>query len=80
MNDYYVYIHLNPTTNEIFYVGKGKGHRKTAKTSRNEKWVEYVSKLTEPHKVLVLKENLSERDALDLEKKVLKKLTFTTMI
>ncbi|MBO6880021.1 hypothetical protein [Winogradskyella sp.] len=76
MNDYYVYIHLNPTTNEIFYVGKGKGHRKTAKTSRNEKWVEYVSKLTEPHKVLVLKENLSERDALDLEKKVLKKIDF----
>ena len=76
MNDYYVYIHLSPTTNEIFYVGKGKGHRKSAKTSRNEKWTEYVSKLSEPHKVLVLKENLSEIDALDLEKKVLKKIDF----
>ncbi|WP_369998799.1 hypothetical protein [Winogradskyella sp.] len=76
MNDHYVYIHLNPTTNEIFYVGKGKGHRKSAKTSRNEKWTEYVSKLSEPHKVLVLKEYLSEKDALDLEKKVLKKIDF----
>jgi len=76
MNEYYVYIHLNPATNEIFYVGKGKGHRKTAKTSRNEKWAEYVSRLSEPHKILVLKENLSERDALELEKKVLKKIDF----
>lgn len=76
MNDYCVYIHLNPTTNEFFYVGKGKGHRKSAKTSRNEKWTEYVSKLSGPHKVLVLKEHLSERDALDLEKKVLKKIDF----
>jgi hypothetical protein len=76
MNDYYAYIHLNPTTNEIFYVGKGKGHRKSAKTSRNEKWTEYGSKLSEPNKGLVLKENLSEKDALDLEKKVLKKIEF----
>ena len=69
MNEHYVYIHLNPSTNEIFYVGKGKGHRKTNKTSRNRKWIEYVSKLSEPFKVLVLKDNLSEKKALELEKK-----------
>lgn len=76
MKDYYVYIHLNSTTNEIFYVGKGKGYRKSANTSRNEKWTDYVSKLSVPHKVLVLKENLSKKDALELEKKVLKKIDF----
>tara|TARA_R110001606_G_scaffold388956_2_gene554644 strand:- start:1266 stop:1973 length:708 start_codon:yes stop_codon:yes gene_type:complete len=76
MNEHYVYIHLNPSTNEIFYVGKGKGHRKTNQTSRNRKWIEYVSKLSEPFKVLVLKDNLSEKKALELEKKVLNKIDF----
>lgn len=74
MKDYYVYIHLNPTNNEIFYVGKGKGHRKSAKKSRNKKWLEYVSKLTEPFKILILKDKLTEQEALNLEEKILKKI------
>ncbi|MDG1849270.1 MAG: hypothetical protein P8I82_02100 [Flavobacteriales bacterium] len=74
MKDYYVYIHLNPSNNEIFYVGKGKGRRKTSKSSRNEKWVKYVSNLTEAFKVIVLKNNLSEREAFDLETRVLSKV------
>ena len=67
MNEHYVYIHLNPSTNEIFYVGKGKGkgHRKTNQTSRNRKWIEYVSKLSEPFKILVLKDNLNEKKHLN---------------
>lgn len=74
MKEHYVYIHLNPETNEIFYVGKGKGHRKSSKNGRNEKWTEYVLKLDGQFKILVLKENLSEKEALELEKKVIRKI------
>tara|TARA_R110002072_G_scaffold195709_1_gene353024 strand:- start:53 stop:760 length:708 start_codon:yes stop_codon:yes gene_type:complete len=76
MKEHYVYIHMHPSTNEIFYVGKGKGHRKTNKTGRNKKWIEYVSKLSEPFKILVIKKNLNEKEALELEKKVLNKIDF----
>lgn len=74
MKEHYVYIHLNPKTNEIFYVGKGKGHRKSSKTGRNEKWIEYVSKLGGQFKILVLKENLTDKEAIELERKVITKI------
>jgi hypothetical protein len=74
MNEYYVYAHLNPDNNEIFYVGKGKGYRKTSKSSRNGYWNDYVSKLGGSFKVLVIQENLTECDALSLEKKIIKKI------
>lgn len=74
MKEYYVYIHLNPKTNEIFYVGKGKGHRKSTKTGRNSKWTEYVTKLDGQFKILVLQNNLDEKEALELEKKIINKI------
>ena len=74
MKEHYVYIHLNPKTNEIFYVGKGKGHRKSSKTGRNKKWTEYVLKLGGQFKILVLKDNLSEKEALGLERKIISKI------
>ena len=74
MKEYYVYIHLNPKTNEIFYIGKGKGNRKSSKVGRNEKWKKYVSNLTEQFKILILKENLSDKEALELERKVISKI------
>ena len=73
MKKYYVYIHLNPTNNEIFYVGKGTGERKNSR-NRNQNWLEYVSKLEKPHKILVLKDNLTEKESIELEEKVLKKI------
>ena len=73
MKKYYVYIHLNPTNNEIFYVGKGTGKRKNSR-NRNQNWLEYVSKLEEPHKILVLKDNLTEKESIELEEKVLRKI------
>jgi hypothetical protein len=74
MKEHYVYIHLNPKTNEIFYVGKGKGFRKSSKTGRNGKWIEYVQKMDGQFKILVIKENLSEKKALELEKKIIAKI------
>lgn len=71
---FYVYIHLHPTTNEIFYVGQGKGYRKSKMITRNTRWKEYASQLTEPHKVLVLKDNLDKNQALELEDKIIAKV------
>ncbi|MFD0931293.1 hypothetical protein ACFQ0R_01645 [Psychroflexus salinarum] len=74
MKEHYVYIHLNPNSNEIFYVGKGKGNRKSSKTSRNEKWDKYVAKLGGQFKILIIKENLSEKEAIELERKIISKI------
>ncbi|WP_271394159.1 GIY-YIG nuclease family protein [Aequorivita sinensis] len=74
MKEHYVYIHLNPKTNEIFYVGKGKGRRKSSKTGRNRKWIEYVQKLNGQFKILVLQNNLTEIEAIELEKKIISKI------
>ena len=74
MKEHYVYIHLNPKTNEIFYVSKGKGHRKSSKTGRNKKGIEYVQKLNGQFKILVLQNNLTEVEALELEKRIISKI------
>jgi len=74
MKEHYVYIHLHPSTNEIFYVGKGKGYRKSSKNARNHRWLEYVEKLTEPYKILVVCENMDENGALELERKIIRKI------
>ena len=41
---FYVYEHVRNDTNEIFYVGKGKGRRATAGWSRNKHWINIVNK------------------------------------
>ena len=43
-NIYYVYLHLKADTNEIFYVGKGKGVRATTLHNRNNYWKNVVTK------------------------------------
>ena len=35
MNDYYVYVYIDPRNFEEFYFGKGKGNRKNAHLSDN---------------------------------------------
>jgi len=45
MKQHYVYIHLNPKTKEVFYVGIGKGNRAYNKgAGRNQFWGNYVNK------------------------------------
>jgi hypothetical protein len=43
---YYIYFHINPLKNEVFYVGKGKGKDKRAysKQGRNKYWNNTVNK------------------------------------
>jgi hypothetical protein len=69
MNNYYVYAHYTPDTNEVFYIGKGKGRRAwVGEKSRfvNLNWCRKV----ETHGGFVVKllhENLTEGEALLLE-------------
>jgi hypothetical protein len=71
MEKYYVYCHKNPTTNEIFYVGKGSGYRAYVTQSRGKFWYDYVKKHGIPI-VEILHENLSEDESFILEKELIK--------
>jgi hypothetical protein len=71
-NLFYVYIHINPIKNEIFYVGKGKGNRFITKFGRNNHWNNLVNKYG--YDSLIIEENLSESEAFDLEIKYIKKI------
>ena len=43
-NKYYIYFHINPLTNKVFYVGKGHKNRAYQKRSRNQYWKNTVAK------------------------------------
>lgn len=63
--EYYVYLHIKETTDEPFYVGKGKGYRATRKAYRTEHWNNIVSK--HGYDVIMLEENLTEEESFELE-------------
>ena len=70
---YYVYKHLNPTTGDIFYIGMGTGLRiDDFKNGRNKYYLSYVSKYGTP-RTEIIKENLTEQAACDLEVSLIKK-------
>jgi hypothetical protein len=66
MNEYYVYVHLNPNTKEIFYVGIGKGNRAWNQwAGRNKFWENYVNK--HGFEVELISENLTRKQAEKIE-------------
>jgi hypothetical protein len=68
--DYYVYIWYIKDTNEVFYVGKGKGKRYKELTSRNKFFEDmYSSHNCDVKKVY---ECLTEKEAFQKEKEVIK--------
>jgi len=69
MNDYYVYGHYRQSDNILFYIGKGKNKRKDSKQFRPKSWHEF----TKDNKWYsdIIKDNLSEDDALSLEIKLI---------
>ena len=69
-NKYYVYCHRNPLTNEIFYIGKGKDRRAYCKENRGKHYQNYVKKYGFPI-IEIIKENLTNEESLDLEKKLI---------
>ena len=63
---FYTYAHINPTTNKIFYIGKGKKYRHIATARRNPHWQHIVNKHGFRAEILAYWHN--EDDALEHEK------------
>lgn len=70
MNKYYVYKHLKKGTDEVFYIGEGSGNRSYSKKSKNNHWNNIVNKYG--FDVEIVKDNISKKEALELETKLIK--------
>jgi hypothetical protein len=73
-NCYYIYIYKDPETNQPFYVGKGKNKRayENYESSRNMWVYNKINKIIEKGStmddiILIVENNLSEKDAYDKE-------------
>ena len=64
-NKYYVYAHINITTNEVFYIGKGFGDRCNSLLGRSKYWHRIVNKYG--YDVIIIQESLSNEEALEIE-------------
>lgn len=71
-NKYYIYFHINPLKNEIFYVGKGKDNRAFIKTRRSRYWNNITKKYG--YIVDIVEEDLDEDDAFEREIFYIKKI------
>ena len=69
LNDFCVYLHLRKNDDKILYVGKGKLARSKKITGRNIHWQRVVNKYG--FYIKILKDNLAEQDAFDLEIKTI---------
>lgn len=69
--NFYIYQHSIPDTGEVFYLGKGTRRRAWTRHGRNIFWHNVVKK----HGVVttIVADRLSEREALELEVKLLSK-------
>lgn len=73
MDNFYVYFWFYKNTNEVFYIGKGKGNRfLERKAHRNEYFKNILNKEKDNVDVKIFKGNLTENDAFELEKKLIK--------
>ncbi len=64
---YYVYVHRDRATGDVFYVGKGHGNRAWDGNGRNDDWTKRVATLSKGWEVQIVHDNLSEIDAFELE-------------
>jgi hypothetical protein len=71
-NKFYIYFHINPIKNEIFYVGKGSGLRAYRKDNRNIHWNNVVKKYG--FIVDIIEDNLEEEKAFEREKFYINKI------
>jgi len=79
MNNYYVYVYIDPRNFDDFYFGKGKGSRKNAhlsevSDSEKSRRIAAIRKVGLEPIIRVIARNLSEHDALLVEKTLLWKL------
>lgn len=79
MNNFYVYVYIDPRNLEEFYFGKGRGSRKEAHLSDNSdsektRRIEAIRNAGLSPIIRVIARNLSEHDAFLVEKTLLWKL------
>lgn len=75
-DDYYVYGLIDPRTNKTVYIGKGRGKRRFTHTSMKNKTsnrgkyelIEEINKIGLKLESKIIRDNLNEKTALDLEK------------
>jgi hypothetical protein len=72
MNRYYIYFHINPVTEQIFYIGKGRKQRAYDRKGRNIYWQSYVLKYG--FRVEIIENQLEEQEAFDREKYYINKI------
>lgn len=72
MNNYYVYLHLKQTNGEPFYVGKGKNRRAFNLKHRNNLWNKVMLKYGVD--IIIISDKLTEKEALDLECILIKRI------
>lgn len=72
-NNFYIYRHIRPDTNEVFYIGKGyllsKSHsfRAKEKSRRNKWWQNIVAKNNGEYKIEIMYECATEKEANEKE-------------
>jgi hypothetical protein len=74
MNNFYVYIHIDPRTDEIRYVGKGKNDRASRMSRRygyHKNWIKQLELLGLKPIVRIVEANLKEKEALEKEKELI---------
>lgn len=71
--DKVVYIHRNPKTLEIYYVGMGNTYRAYNFFDRNRHWLNYTNKYGKPI-VDIVASNLTNEDAWELEVLLIKEI------
>src|SRR5262249_59979010 len=70
---YYVYLHCDRVTRTPFYIGKGKGRRAHDVVGRQPEWHEKVKSLAAGFEVQIVKNDLTEEEAYDLERELIRK-------
>ena len=71
-NKFYIYFHINPLKNEVFYVGKGEGKRIYQKQNRNKYWINTSNKYG--YIVDIIESDLTEEQAFEREVFYIKKI------
>lgn len=61
MNKFYIYLHINKTNGNVFYVGKGCKNRAYQARSRNSHWKNVVNKYG--YEVCIVEDNLTNEEA-----------------
>lgn len=70
-NVYYVYMYYFKSTGEVFYIGKGKNDRYKSMVHRNQLFLNILNKYSEDVDVKFYKTGLTEKESLELERKLI---------